>query len=230
MQCPSCGATNPESAQWCGQCYRRFVEPAAAPPPTDPAPVTEVHDVVATDIPAVPAPAERTTAALQDSSGAIRREGDRIEWTCPQCEHVNPIELSNCEICGTAFIDRFRQPDEPEPPRNWQAALVMTAVAPGAGHIAIDRYGSGFARLFLFIGWLLGAVALAQSGGGEAMFVIAPMLLGVVVLWAGSLLDIYRLQQGEPEVLAGRPLLWLVVGVLALMGIGLFVSLAAGGT
>src|SRR5688572_17351873 len=110
MQCPHCGATNPDSAQWCGQCYRRFDEAAATPTtpngqPAEAVPVTETHDVVALDVPA--APATRATPPLQDAAGAIRREGDRIEWSCPQCEHINPIELPNCEVCGAAFIDRF---------------------------------------------------------------------------------------------------------------------------
>ena len=185
--------------------------------------------MVATDVPAVPSPTERATQPLQDSGGAIRREGDRIEWACPQCDHSNPIELAHCEICGSAFIDRFRETEAPEPPRNWPAAMLLTALAPGAGHIAVNRYASGVARLILFIGWLLGAVALGQSGGSRALLVVAPLLLGLVVLWAGSLVDIYRLQHAQSELLGGRPLLWLTVGVLVLMGLALLVSVVAGG-
>lgn len=215
MRCPQCGATNPDSARWCGQCYHRFDEPAAEPAPAQ-EPVPDAHDVIATEAPAPP--------PVEPAAAGIRRAGDELQWACPQCEHYNPLELPHCEVCGSAFIERFRD-SEPEQPHNWRAALAMTAVAPGAGHIAVGRYGTGVARLVLFAGWVLGAVALGASGGSRALLVVAPLLLGVLVLWGGSLVDIYRLQQGEREILGGRPLLWLVVAVLILMGMGLFGSL-----
>ncbi len=100
----------------------------------------------------------------------------------------------------------------------------MSAFAPGAGHLAVGRYGSGWARLLLFVVWAVGAVMLSGAGA-RALGAIAPLLLGVVIVWVGSLVDLQRLQRGQEELLAGRRLLWLVIGVLLLLGIGFFVSL-----
>lgn len=213
MRCPACGATNPDAAKWCGQCLARFDEPAPVAAPAQPA--AAAHSPAAAD------------AAAPSPSGNFRRRGDEIEWACPSCGEFNSIDLQNCSVCGTGFVEQFRA-DEVQPERNWSQALLMSAVAPGAGHMAIGRYGSGVARLVLFLTWAGGAIALA-GGGGRALVAVAPLALGVVVVWAASLVDLYRLQQGEEELLVGRRLLWLVVGVLLLLGIGLFASLSTAG-
>ncbi|HVM21446.1 MAG TPA: hypothetical protein VM307_15920 [Egibacteraceae bacterium] len=215
MRCPHCGATNPESAAWCGQCYRRFDHPDVAPRLNGHG-HDQPHD-------AAVGPA-RVGAATADSG--FRREGDRVEWECPTCGHYSPMDLQHCERCQTSFLERFRT-EEPEPPRNWNQALLLTAVVPGAGHIAVDRYGTGIARAALFVSWILAAVLLGPAAGGRAAMVVGPLLLGALVLWAGSIVDVYRLSQGQRELLAGRPMLWLVAGVLLLMGVGLVASLAA---
>lgn len=132
----------------------------------------------------------------------------------------------NCAVCGTGFAEQFRE-EQPEPSRNWTQVIALSAIAPGAGHLAIGRFGSGASRLLLFLGWTLGALLLAGSGGRRAVIAITPLVLGVVIIWAGSIIDLYRLQHGAAELLAGRRLLWLVIGVLALLGIGLFTSLLA---
>ena len=207
MRCPGCGATNPDTASWCGQCYKRFVEEPAAPA-------------------AVPPPSANgdTPRPLAPTTKGFRRRDDQIEWACPECEHFNAIELQTCEICGTSFAERFREEPAEAAPQNWPAALAMTAIAPGAGHLAIGRYGSGAARLLLFCSWMVGALLLLTSGGGRAVGVAMPLLLGALIMWAASLLDIYRLSRGEAEVLVGRKLLWLVAGVLLLLVLGLFAT------
>ncbi|MPZ74066.1 MAG: hypothetical protein GEU74_12695 [Nitriliruptorales bacterium] len=214
MRCPRCGATNPDTAQWCGQCFGRFSEDAPEPAEAQEIP-SDAHDVVASEAPAAP--------PVAAGRRGFRRQGDDIQWACPRCEHFNPIDLQHCEVCGSAFIERLRD-DEPEPSRDWRAAVALSALAPGAGHVAVGRHSSGIARLVLFAGWLLGAIALGGSGGSRAVTVVAPLLLGALVLWAGSLVDLHRLQRGDKELLSGRPLLWLVLAVLTLMGIGLFAS------
>ena len=229
MRCPQCGATNPDSAAWCGQCLQRFDQPAEPVPAADLSPqpdaddglgVLDGGDVVTTEATAPPAAA--------DAPAGFRREGDDVQWQCPQCDRFNSIDSQHCEVCGTAFLERFQQP-EVEPPRNWNAALLMTLVAPGAGHISVGRYGTGVARLVLYLGWVVGAMAVAGIAGGRGALVVTPLILGAVVLWAGSLVDIYRLQHGQSEVLGGRSLLWLVVGTLILMGLGLFAAVAGAG-
>lgn len=207
MRCPSCGAANPESAQWCGQCLRRFDEEpadhAAHPPPSE----SEAG----------------ASAEAPPSTAAFRREGDDVQWACSACGQFNSIELSSCAVCGTAFVDRFRS-DDPEPPRNWPQALLLSMIVPGAGHLAVGRYGSGLSRVLLFATWALGAVMLLGGTGRQAGVAVMPLVLGAFVLWIGSLVDIYRLQRGEEELLVGRRLLWLVVGVLLLLVLGLFAS------
>ena len=228
MRCPQCGATNPDSAAWCGQCLTRFDQPEDPAPPSevDPAPrgttddgrsVVDAADAVAAETLAPP----RTG----DVSSGFRREGDEVQWQCPQCDQFNSIDVHHCQICGTAFLSRFQE-TEPEPPRNWTAALLMTVLAPGAGHISVGRYGTGVARLVLYLGWVVGAMTVAGFAGGRGVLVVTPLVLGALVLWAGSIVDVYRLQHGESELLGGRSLLWLVVGTLILMGLGLFAAVA----
>lgn len=211
MQCAACGATNPDTAAWCGQCYQRFQAEPAAPAPVPP--------------PSANGDAPRP---LTPTTEGFRRRDDVLEWSCSQCGHFNPMELQRCEVCGTSFVARFRE-SEPAAPRNWNAALVMTAVAPGAGHLAVGRYGSGAARLLLFCSWMLGALLLLTSGGSGAVVVAAPLLLGALTLWALSLIDIYRLSNGDNEILVGRVQLWLVVGVLILLVLSLFGTVGTAG-
>ena len=216
MQCPACGATNPDSAQWCGQCLQRFGQQAAptrapAPSSADPAPFAS-----ATQTPPAPSTAP--------SSEGFRRDGGNLQWECPSCGQFNDIDDLHCVICGTAFTERFRAAPEPEPPRNWSAALAMSAVAPGAGHMSVGRYGSGLARLTLFLIWMAGALMLGIGGGRGAMLAVAPLFLGAIAVWAGTLVDVQRLSQAQEELLVGRRLLYLVIGVLVLLGAGLLIS------
>lgn len=167
------------------------------------------------------AAASAATTAEPTSSESFRRVGDQLEWACPQCGQFNSIDDPACAVCGTPFVERFRADEEPEPPRNWSQALAFSAVAPGAGHLAVGRYGSGWARLVLFVSWIIGALLMSSSGGARAG---VPLLLGAAVMWAGSLVDLRRLQQGQEELLVGRRLLWLVLGVLLLLGVTMVTS------
>lgn len=210
MRCAACGATNPDTAAWCGQCYRRFEQDDPAPSNGAGAP---------NEAPA----ADRQRTAPATATEGFRRVGDELQWECPECGQFNDIELTSCAICNTSFLQRFRT-EEPEPAHNWTGALLLSAVAPGAGHLSVGRYGTGAARLLLFVAWVLGAILLATSAGSGALVAATPLLLGAVVLWALTLVDVFRLQRGEAEILAGRTFLWLVVGVLLLMAVALFGS------
>ena len=213
MRCPACGATNPDSAAWCGQCLHRFDAEPAATQASTPAPAAT---------PAAAAQPAGTRGAAQATSEGFRRVGDELQWACPECGQFNSIDDPACVICGTAFVDRFRTEEPPEPPRNWNQAFLLSAVAPGAGHLAVGRYGSGWARLVLFFTWIAGAILMGGNGGaGRA---VLPLLLGAAVIWAVSLLDLRRLQEGRDELLVGRRLLWLVLGVLLLLGVALVSS------
>lgn len=213
MRCPACGATNPDTAQWCGQCLTRFNEPEPEPAPA-PAPAPAAQ----------PSAAKPPPQASSTASEGFRRQGDDLEWACPSCGEFNSIDELHCAVCGTAFTDRFKTPEQPEPPRNWTAALGISVIAPGAGHLAVGRYGSGAARLILFVVWMAGALMVGSGSARATSLAVAPLALGAVAVWAGSVLDIHRLSQGQEEVLAGRRLLVLVVVVLVLLAAGLLGS------
>jgi hypothetical protein len=211
-RCGACGATNPERAAWCGQCYAVLRPPAEAPE----------------DVPAmVGAPAGAATATdgvAADASArrpheGFRRRGDVVEWHCVRCESYTSIELFACGVCGTSLAARYDRAAEPLA-HNWRAALALSALLPGAGHIAVQRYGSGIARALLFVTWALGAVYLFGAGS-RAAAAATPMLLGALVLWLGSLADLVQLQRAEREVVNGRMLLWLVLGVTILSAVGM---------
>ena len=219
MRCPACGASNPETAGWCGQCLAVFTPPAAggSQPPTA-RPPADPHEVPGASGASAVQPAERA-----DLTGGFRTHEGRIEWPCLACGSFNPIDVFACAVCGTPMADRFA-PDTPERQVNWSAALALSALAAGAGHLAAGRYGTGSARMFLYVLWLLGGVVVAADGG-RAWLAAAPLLLGATALWLGSLVDVTRLQRGQAELLGGRALLWLVVGVtglLLLAGLGAF--------
>ncbi|HUH08495.1 MAG TPA: hypothetical protein VML96_11920 [Egibacteraceae bacterium] len=131
------------------------------------------------------------------------------------------MDVLTCDVCGSSFSARYER-DEPEPERNWSAALALSAVLPGAGHISVGRIGTGIARCTLFVVFLLPALPImfgAKTGG--ATIAITPLLIGVLILWGGSIADIRQLQRGDKEILNGRALLWLTVGVLLLSLVGL---------
>jgi hypothetical protein len=85
-------------------------------------------------------------------------------------------------------------------------------VLPGLGHLLARRTGTGAARVVTTVAWLTGAVLLVRGGGGSVA--AAPLLLGVAVVWAGSLHDVLALVDGGRELLTTRVLLWLTGGVV----------------
>jgi hypothetical protein len=240
MRCPECGATNPATARWCGQCYAALADdkPAARAEASTPAEPRADQD--APDGPsagpggspevdrAAPAPGGSvephaatggTEAAVRDG---FRRRGDVVEWACVACGTFNGLEQSVCSVCGTAFAARFTTPEPaPEPP-SWGAALGLSAVLPGTGHYLAGQAGSGAARALLYVVWLAGGMVLLLSAGTAAAAAAVPLLLGALVVWGGSLLDLVSLRDGGRQLLSGRTLLWLVVGVTVLLLLGAF--------
>lgn len=218
MRCTECGATNADSADWCSQCYAALGVPEAPGGAPQSAPVPGA------------APAQEQGAAPGESSveGFRRRDG-YVEWQCPSCGLWTPVEALACSACGTTIAARWERVDADRAATGrrlsepWTAALALTAVVPGAGHIGIGRYAAGIARAVLYAVWLAGGVALWRAGGFLAG---GPLLVGAGALWAGSLADVAALRAGRREVLGGRSLLWLVVGVLVLLLAGVFTTFA----
>lgn len=208
IRCDACGATNGETADWCGQCYAPLGTAAGQAPAPEPASAEGVGAGGA------------AVGQVGEPAEGFRRRGGTVEWECPACGEWSTMETLACRVCETPLSARWlrAEPDDTMPATGrldepWTLAFALSAVVPGAGHIGLRHYGSGLARAVLFAVWLMGGVALLIAGGALAG---APLLLGAGVLWAGSLLDVAALRAGRREVLGGRSLLWVVVAVVLL--------------
>jgi hypothetical protein len=229
MRCPGCGATNPDDARWCGQCYRSLEreKPAVATSEGSGAATGEGEanpDAAsqASEASRGPGPDASPEARPTGLSGGFRESAEGVEWECVSCGTFNSVELLACQVCGASLGAQFETP-ESAPRAEPRAALAASAVLPGSGHLLSGRPGSGIARAVLFVVWLVGGILLATSSGGAGpVWSALPLLLGAVALWAASLVDLTRAQRGESELLGGRGLLWLVVAVIVGSVIGLF--------
>lgn len=95
-------------------------------------------------------------------------------------------------------------------------AVASSVVLPGVAHLLTGRIGSGAARLALCLGWGAAAVTAWGPGGGPSL-VASVLLLGVAVVWLGTLVDSTQLHRSAgPELLRSRVLLVLV----ALVAVG----------
>lgn len=221
-RCPSCGATNPPGAAWCGQCFTRF-EPAAAPAPTAaPAPPRHPH---ASPPSTAPARAPGTAGAAAGDR-RLRVVDGGVEWTCATCGEANPIDTFSCTVCGAGMADAFAPPSAPV---DWDRARRRELLVPGSGLVLAGAGGLGAARAVLVGLWLLGALLLLASGGAEALPIAAPLLVGVTALYATGVRDVDALRAGREPLWAGRRLLWLVIAV-TLLPLLIGVVLALGGT
>lgn len=201
IRCANCSATNPDSAPWCGQCYTSFSAPT---PARDERPLPSPEPAAAT--------ATGPATTVRESGGFRRADDDRLEWECVNCGTYNPLDLTACEVCGTSFGARFEDASQARGPADYARARRSSAVLPGLGHLQLGLAGSGLARILLFVIWAAGAIALALSGA-RGIIAALPLLIGAISVYGASLLDLDRLRTGKPELLAGRALLWLVVGV-----------------
>jgi len=199
IRCPNCNATNPDSAPWCGQCYTSFAAPDPEPGPRpDPSPAA--------------ATATAPAGTVRESGGFRRGEDDRVEWACVNCGAYNDLDLTACQVCWTSFGARFEDATESQGPADYARARRSSAFLPGLGHYQLGQAGSGLARMVLFVIWLAGGIALVLAGA-RGIIAALPLLFGGTVVYVASLLDLDRQRTGRPELLAGRTLLWLVVGV-----------------
>jgi ribosomal protein L40E len=215
IRCPRCGAANADAAAWCSQCYGGLgAEPPAGEPPAAAAPG---RPAPAGDAPSPGASAGRAGAA-------IRRGAEGLEWVCVACETANPFEATRCTVCGTPFVARFADA-EPAPPVDWATARTASLLLPGLGHVRAGHPASGWARLVLFAVWGLGGLLVLLGAGAASLPVAAPLLLGAFVIHVLSQVDLAALERGGRELLAGRTLLWLVVGVTVLVVLGAVVGL-----
>lgn len=149
---------------------------------------------------------------VSEARAGVRRTAEGLEWSCVACETYNPMERSTCQVCGTSFTARFADADERRDV-DWGAARMRSALLPGLGHVAAGRAAQGAGRAVLFGVWLLGGIVVVAGAGSRGLLIGAPLLLGALVVYALTLHDIAALERGRRELLAGRMLLWLVVGI-----------------
>jgi hypothetical protein len=238
VRCPACGASNPQSAAWCGQCLRRFDEageaPAASQTPAAPQTPVAPEPPAASQSPAVskPEPVDERPppprlAAVSSPQRAVRREGDAVVWTCPACDSENPVEILNCSVCGTALASLFQpETQAPERQRSRGAVLGLSAVLPGAGHIAFGMAAAGLGRAVLYAWSLFVGVFLilrdVRRNAATVHGLGALFLLAAAAVWLLSFAEASRALRGDRTLIAGgRSLTWATAALTFLLFAGL---------
>lgn len=230
MRCPSCMATNPDSASFCGQCYTRFdqqdvaqpqpeqAEPDAAQPDRSPG-IPDLDELPWLVTGAAASPADTTPAPdpAAPESGRVTATAGRFHvheggagWTCGVCGEPNALTAFTCSVCG-ARMDAEEAPARLSPDE-WDRVRRTEALAPGVGHIRAGSPGAGIARLGMVLLWFLGTVLLA-TGGTTGIIASLPMVLGILIIWATGPGDLTALQRGRDPRLDARRFMYLVIGV-----------------
>lgn len=219
MRCPTCRARNADDADWCTQCYASLAQAAGSADPAGAGWLDQVPAGDAAEPPSSPEAAEPSAAG--DRPFRTSEDGD-VEWRCVVCGQWSPLTVPVCSVCGHHLAaDRSARPPRPVSPSTVLAAAV---IAPGAGHLLASRAATGVPRLIVGGLWLLGGIALlvAALDGGQAPVAGLVLLAGWAALWGLNLVDVRTLMAGgSTQVLTPRRFLYLVVGVLAALVIGL---------
>ena len=188
LKCPTCGATNADSAIWCNQCYASFAEAKAeveaSPPVADLAPAQPQRSSDAGSV---------VTRQLPDSTGA--------GWTCKSCDSPNPLDSNECTVCGASIYSTFGAEEKGRPDVEPRSVLLWALFLPGMGHA---KTGNGLLGLTLAALILFSGIAAASFASGSQ--VAAATFFGVahVGLWALSVVDALSLANGNQPILYGR--------------------------
>jgi len=218
VRCPECGANNPAAAGWCGQCLRRFDDATESQPQHKPE-----HS-------------ERRSPLRHAAGGPVvqAREGEEPAWKCPACDTENPLSSDKCARCGSPFTSFFAPPAVENRPRaSRRAAVVYSAIVPGAGHWAYRQQAPAIARGLLYI-WSVGIAILLLArppAAGRALVrgIGACFALAAAGLWLLSILEVMRLGEGHTKpLIPPKALTWLTAGMSALLFLGLLGAIIAG--
>ncbi len=251
VRCPKCGGLNRAGAEWCGQCLERFVPPkpleirggtaGGGPPPPPPPPgslqpqalLSELSQIESSteptlsEMPPSNESSPNTTAASPQSQAdgkAFLVGKDGISWTCKHCETQNSIETDHCSVCGMSFADLLRAAAPDRPKRDPNTVALISLFWPGAGHGYIGQWGQAIVRAVVSLLLLVVAgLSFAQAGLGA----MAATFTGISFLfWAVTVHDSFQESSNAPSkvVLKGRSMLWLVMGILALLMVMLVVE------
>lgn len=188
MRCPTCNATNPDGAAFCGLCLRRFAD------------VVPASAVAPGSSPAGPARAE---------VGRFTAEDGELRWTCAVCGTQHPLGVFTCRTCG-ARID-VETPDPHAAPVDLDRARRLEAVVPGLGHLRTGHTGMGGARAGITAIWLAGSLLLA-GGGISGLLTALPLVVGLAVIWVTGPGDVRAARLGRSPRLDARRFMYLVLG------------------
>jgi hypothetical protein len=151
--------------------------------------------------------------------GDVRELDGVVEWRCRACESWVALEMPSCHACGSprAGFGEDPRPQASVAASNHGKVLTAAALFPGVGHLVAGRTGSGATRLALGLLWLMGGIwwVATTAASGSAPGVV--LILGALVLWVASYLDVQAILSGRDEPFGVRGLLWSVVGVTALL-------------
>ena len=217
-RCPHCGASNPESAQWCSLCLERFVEPEPDPEP-------DLHHEPAGAETSATAGATTATRTAEYSAFQVTEEG--IKWLCATCGTPNSIDSSACATCGTTFAETVR-PKVERPQRDPAKAALFSLFFPGAGHAYVGMWGQAVARGILSA-WLLlvTLVGLLDKKVPGSLFMATIFGLAAFGLWLITAHDAFREATNDTNlvVLKGKRFLYVVLGLMALLFVVMFAAM-----
>lgn len=213
-RCLNCGASNPESAQWCSLCLERFDKPAPEPEP----------GAQHTAAPATPA---ASSAGRTPDYSAFKVTEEGIKWICPTCSTPNDLDLPACTACGTTFADAVR-PKPTRIERDPGTVALFSLFLPGAGHAYMGMWGQAVARGVLWLWVLLVAIVGLLDKEVPGSLIMALLFgLAAFALWGITAHDAYREAIDNPDavLLQGRRFLYVVLGLLAVLFLVMFMSL-----
>ncbi len=207
MRCPACAARNSDRAEWCTQCFERLGVPAGGP--------VEVVGAPAADPPgSQPRPDPQLDATIRD----VRTVDGEVEWRCGRCGAWSRLERSTCAVCDGPRVG-FGEAGRRQP-ATWATSGVVVAanvLLPGAGHVLSARVGTGVARAVLFLTWLVGGLGTLRAAGpdGPGALPAFPLLLGALLVWVGTVVDVLPSAEARTrELLRPRVLALLTVAVV----------------
>jgi hypothetical protein len=167
VNCPSCGALNPDTAEWCGQCLTSLrtsprqpgasdagdagTPPPPGAPPAIPGVVQPSQPLFGGPAAPAPEPASGAGEVSTPTDRGFRTVDGEVEWRCRQCDQWNPLLLPTC-ACGAHLGQEAGEPD----PVAVRARMARTRRAMWGVAIAVGS--------FAVIGVLI-VVLMAQSAG-----------------------------------------------------------------
>jgi ribosomal protein L40E len=240
-RCPKCGASNPETAEWCSLCLERFEAPAPPELP-EPSAGTQIEAPVAPPGQATPdagAPAApeklvpprssgaAAAAAITGEPGAFEVTEEGIRWVCRVCGTPNGIEVQVCEVCGATFADHVR-PKAERPTRDPSTAALVSLFFPGAGHAYVGLWGQAVARAVLSL-WVLLVVIVGILDKDVPGSLVMATIFGIAALglWMIAAHDAFREASNDTGrvLLRGKRFLYVVLGLMALLFVAMFIAL-----